>query len=111
MPEMVPLGSLMTKQEFMQMQLIMSRPRWDASKPAQATGMASTIDAQAQVKENAVRYVAHQRALGEAVYTGSASQPVGGRMQRNHKLNSSREEWGEEEEAAFQKAFGKQSQR
>jgi hypothetical protein len=113
-PEMVPLSSLMTRQQFETMQFMMSRPRWDASGPTQTAGPTAkigTVDSQAQLRENASKYASHQRAQGECVHTGSAAQPVGGRMQRNFKLNSSRPEWTDADEAAYQKAFGKSSQR
>ena len=57
------------------------------------------------------KYVNYQRSQREQVYTGTAGQPVGGRMHRQFKLNSQRknEEWTAEDEKAYQKAFGKSS--
>ena len=66
----------------------------------------------AEARDDAMsNYVKHQRSQREQVFTGSASQPVGGRMQRQHKLNSSRvaDDWSAEDEAAFRKAFGRSS--
>lgn len=60
--------------------------------------------------ETRPKYMAYQRSQREQIFTGNASQPVGGRMQRQFKLHSSREEeWSKEDEAAFQKAFGRSS--
>ena len=113
--EMVPLGSIMSKQEFNQMMMVMSRPRWNTK---------SAPNVQSQVKDDflakvgqaeardAQNYIAYQRSQRECIYTGSASQPVGGRAARQHKLNSARfETWTDEDEKAFRKAFGKSSYR
>ena len=59
-----------------------------------------------------LKYVSYQRGQREQVYTGMAGQPVGGRMHRQFKLNSQRqnEAWSEEDEAAYRKAFGRSSE-
>ena len=58
-----------------------------------------------------LKYVAYQRGQREQAFTGMAGQPVGGRMHRQFKLNSQRqnESWSEEDEAAYRKAFGRSS--
>ena len=61
----------------------------------------------AEARDAAVqKYVRHQRSQREQLFTGSASQPVGGRMQRQYKLSSRALEWSNDDEAAYQKKFG-----
>ena len=58
------------------------------------------------------QHIAFQRSQREPIWTQKASQPVGGRFQRNFKFNKERhEQWTPECEAAFRMAFGKSSDR
>ena len=99
-----------------QFMMVMSRPRFDAkpmgpANPARDDFLANVSKAEA--RDEAKAYIAHQRGQREQIFTGTAGQPVGGRMHRQFKLNSQRrnDEWSAEDEAAFQKAFGKSSER
>lgn len=106
---MVRLSSLpKAQQEQFRLHMYMaSRPRWDASTPAvggQSSAAASPLD-------GATSYIEFQRSQREPLFQGTANQPVGGRMARQHKMQNQNNEWTETEEAAFQKAFGKPSNR
>jgi hypothetical protein len=58
------------------------------------------------------QHIAFQRSQREPIWTQKASQPVGGRIQRNFKFNNERhEQWTPDCEAAFRMAFGKPSDR
>merc|ERR1711865_397626 len=89
-----------------------SRPRWDATPVAVSSNPATSGDflskvAVAEAKDEQANYIKYQRSQREQVYTGTASQPVGGRMRRQFDMHSRREEWTDKEELAFQKAFNK----
>ena len=112
--EMVPLSSVMSKSQYNQMMMMMSRPRWNATSQKNAANQVKDDFlgrvASAEARDEANRYVAYQRSQREQVYTGDASQPVGGRAARQHKLNSARfETWTDADERAYVKAFGKSS--
>jgi hypothetical protein len=114
--EMVPLSSLppQVQQQYKTYMFMMSRPRWDASSPLKASSKDDFLTslAGAEARDAAVqKYVRHQRSQREQLFTGSASQPVGGRMQRQYKLSSTRLEWTDADEDAYQKKFGNKSVR
>lgn len=113
--EMVPLSSLprSMQDQYKTYMFMMSRPRWDASTPAKASHTKDdflTSLSNAEARDAAVqKYVRHQRSQREQLFTGSANQPVGGRMQRQYKLNNTRLEWTDEDEAVYQRQFGNKS--
>ena len=113
--EMVTLGSLgITPQQYNQMMMMMSRPRWNTrSSPNVAAQTRDDFLSKVSVAEARDAHIAYQRSQREQVFTGSASQPVGGRAARQHKIDSARFDvqtnWSAEDEKAFVKAFGKRS--
>ena len=117
MPEMVPLGSIMSKSQYKQMMFMMSRPRFDASTPVNAVTrskddfLGRVEHAEARDASKVASYIAYQRSQREPVCTGGASQPVGGRAARQFKImQTAREsEWTEADERAYMKAFKKSS--
>lgn len=105
--EMVPITSIMSRSQFDTLKFMMTgnngrpMPRWDAGGPDQASNPFNPrILSGEGMAQQAAAYARSQREPKNA-----ASQPVGGRAARQHKLNSSRiaDSWGEAEEKAFQK--------
>lgn len=117
MSEMVPLSSIMTKDQYNTFMFMMSRPRFDASPSVNVAAkvkddfLGKVANAEARDDAKLRNYVAYQRSQREPVHTGGASQPVGGRAARAHRMAMSEREntWTEEDEAAYRKAFKKSS--
>ena len=112
--EMVPLSQVMSKQQYDTLMFMMSRPRWDARPTPQKPSSGDFLQkvSKAEQRDDQKAYLQYQRSQREQVFTGNAGQPVGGRMQRQYKIESERNnEWTDKEEQAFQAAFGRSSYR